>query len=153
MSYQRFYRSTTSRVIGGVAGGIAEFFNMDPIIIRIIFVLAALFGGGGVLIYLVLWIAVPERPYTTTMFNSGTPPESDQTSEMPPKTEPVQDADLTTRRKTGSLVGGIILISIGALVLVTRAIPDLFFYDLWPFILVAAGIALIVYSMNKSGKQ
>lgn len=153
MRYQRLYRSTTSRVFGGVAGGIAEYFNMDPVIIRIIFVLAAIFGGGGVLIYLVLWIAVPERPYTSTMFNMGTPPEPDQPVEEPFKAEPYQNTDLTARRHTGSMIGGIILISIGVLFLASRVIPNVFFRDLWPFVLVVAGIVLIVNSMNQPGRK
>jgi phage shock protein PspC (stress-responsive transcriptional regulator) len=150
MSYSRLYRSTTSKVFGGVAGGIAEYFNMDPVIIRVIFVLAAIFGGGGVLIYLVLWIAVPERPYTLTMFNTGNPPDPGPGSENPPPATPENSAEMTTRKYTGSMIGGIILIGVGALILATRVIPNLFFSDLWPFVLVVAGIILIVTSMNQT---
>jgi phage shock protein C len=157
MTYSRLYRSTTSRVFGGVAGGIAEYFNMDPVIIRIIFVLAAIFGGGGVIIYLVLWIAVPERPYTSTMFNtggsSGSDPASDSANEASGYTAPNPEADIAARKYTGSMIGGIILIGIGALILATRVIPNLFFSDLWPFVLVVAGIILIVTSMNQTNRK
>jgi phage shock protein PspC (stress-responsive transcriptional regulator) len=61
MERTRLYRIVNGRVIGGVAGGIAEYFNIDPTIVRILFVLLTIFGGGGVLIYLVMWIAVPEK--------------------------------------------------------------------------------------------
>jgi phage shock protein C len=153
MSYSRLYRSTTSRVFGGVAGGIAEYFNMDPVIIRIIFVLAAIFGGGGVLIYLVLWIAVPERPYTSSYFNTGGQPDPnpnpDADKETPPFTQPGNSTDIAARKYTGSLIGGIILIGIGALILAGRVIPNIYFRDLWPFVLVVAGIILIVTSMNQ----
>ncbi len=47
MEYNRLYRSNTTKVIGGVAGGLAEHFGTDPALIRILFVLAAVFGGGG----------------------------------------------------------------------------------------------------------
>ena len=60
------YRSTNQQVIGGVAAGIADHMNTDPTIIRILFVVVALFGGGGVLIYLILWIALPSG--VTTFF-------------------------------------------------------------------------------------
>jgi phage shock protein C len=158
MNYSRLYRSTTQRVFGGVAGGIAEYFNMDPVIIRVIFVLAAIFGGGGVIIYLVLWIAVPERPFTSSFYDTagkpGSNPDPDPGKENPPYSNPEATADLTTRKYTSSLIGGIILIGIGALILAGRVIPNIYFRDLWPFVLVVAGIVLIVNSMNqKSGKE
>lgn len=55
---KRLYRDENNKIIGGVCGGIARYFNTDPIIIRIIFVLLA-FAGAGVLAYLILWVAVP----------------------------------------------------------------------------------------------
>ncbi|MBE0663028.1 MAG: PspC domain-containing protein [Bacteroidales bacterium] len=149
MNYSRFYRSRTQKVFGGVSGGIAEYFNMDPVIIRVIFVLAAIFGGGGVIIYLVLWVAVPERPFTSTFYNAGTPPEPDPTKDTPPVVEPEPGVDIANRRYTGSMIGGIILIGIGAIILVTRVVPNVYFRDLWPFILVAAGVVLILTSMNQ----
>lgn len=154
MSYSKLYRSTTSRVFGGVAGGIAEYFSMDPVIIRIIFVLAAIFGGGGVLIYLVLWIAVPERPFTSTMFNKENSTAHEANKENSPKTESIPDTEKEGRKYTGSMIGGIILIGIGALILASRVIPQVYFSDLWPFVLVVAGIILIVNSMTQpSGKE
>lgn len=59
---KRLYRSKTARLLGGVCGGLAEYFNIDPTIMRIIFILLALLGGLMVFIYIVLWIIVPERP-------------------------------------------------------------------------------------------
>ena len=55
----RLYRSTTDKVIGGVCGGLASYFKIDPAIVRLAFVVFALLGGASVLLYLVLWIAVP----------------------------------------------------------------------------------------------
>lgn len=57
---KRLYRDQDNRVIAGVASGIAQYFNIDPIIIRIIFVISVFLGGTGILIYIILWIAVPE---------------------------------------------------------------------------------------------
>ncbi len=57
---KRLYRDPEKRVIGGVCGGLAAYFNMDPVIVRIIMVLLALFNGVGLIAYLVLWIAVPK---------------------------------------------------------------------------------------------
>ena len=153
MSYSRLYRSTTSRVFGGVAGGIAEFFSIDPVIIRILFVLAAIFGGGGVIIYLVLWIAVPERPYTATMFTSANPSPEGPDSEKPAGEGTPPQTNFTQGKYSGSLIGGIILIGIGAMILAGRIIPNVYFRDLWPFFLVVAGVILIVNSMNTISKK
>ncbi|USN96255.1 MAG: PspC domain-containing protein [Candidatus Nomurabacteria bacterium] len=60
---KRLYRSRKDRMIAGVCGGIAEYFNIDPVIVRVIAILL-LFPGGlpGLVPYLVLWIIVPENP-------------------------------------------------------------------------------------------
>ena len=66
-SYQttkRLYRDPENRVLGGVCGGLGAYFNTDPLLFRILFI-AMFFGlGSGLIIYLILWIAIPEA-YTT----------------------------------------------------------------------------------------
>jgi phage shock protein C len=60
---KRLYRSRTERMIAGVCGGIAEYFDIDPVIVRLIAVVLLFSGGApGVLPYLVLWVVVPESP-------------------------------------------------------------------------------------------
>lgn len=61
MSDKQLMRSE-DRMIAGVAGGLADYFDTDPTLIRILFVLLTLLGGGGlgILIYIVLWIVMPE---------------------------------------------------------------------------------------------
>ncbi len=60
---KRLYRSTTDKKIAGVCGGLAEYFNIDPTIVRVIFVLLLLPGGlPGLLPYLILWVVMPEKP-------------------------------------------------------------------------------------------
>jgi phage shock protein C len=59
---KRLTRSRTERWIGGVCGGIGNYFSTDPTVIRVIFILAALIMGGGLLIYLILWLIIPLEP-------------------------------------------------------------------------------------------
>jgi phage shock protein C len=59
---RRLYRSRTNRKLAGVCGGLAQYFNTDPTLIRVLFVVLAVLGGPGLLIYLVLWIVVPKEP-------------------------------------------------------------------------------------------
>ena len=60
--YKRLYRSRSERMIAGVCGGIGQYLNVDPTLIRLLFVLAAFAGGPGFLAYLILAIVVPEEP-------------------------------------------------------------------------------------------
>ncbi len=57
----KLVRSKSDRMIAGVCGGLARYFNIDPVIVRLVFVLAVLFGGVSPLIYVVLWIVMPEE--------------------------------------------------------------------------------------------
>ncbi len=63
-TYRRMYRDSDNRVFGGVCSGLAAYWNMDPTIMRVIFVVLVLIGGSGVLIYLILWIIMPEAQTT-----------------------------------------------------------------------------------------
>ena len=58
---KRLQRSKTERILAGVCGGLGQYFDVDPTIIRVLFVFTSLFIGGGVLAYIVLWIIVPEE--------------------------------------------------------------------------------------------
>ena len=59
---RRLYRSQRDRMLGGVCGGLGEYLGLDPTIIRLIFVLLALLGGHGILLYLILWLVIPPAP-------------------------------------------------------------------------------------------
>ena len=59
---RKLYRSKTNRQIAGVCGGLAEYFNIDAILIRVLFVLLAVLGGSGLVLYVAMWIIVPKEP-------------------------------------------------------------------------------------------
>jgi phage shock protein C len=149
MQRHGLYRSRKDRVFGGVAGGIALSLNTDPAIIRIIFALLVIFAGGGLLLYLILWIAIPEEPIE--YFQQGSPAEGanpvDETSAQDlPRTQPFYPV----RHNNGAMIAGLVFIAIGGLFLIGRFIPNLHlhFHDLWPLVVVIAGIALIISSFN-----
>jgi len=58
---KRLYRNPQGKVFGGVCTGLGDYFEMDFTIIRLIWVIAILFGGVGLLAYLIAWIVIPER--------------------------------------------------------------------------------------------
>ena len=59
---RKLYRSRSNRQVAGVCGGLAEYFSMDPTLIRVLFVVLAVLGGSGLVLYLALWIIVPNAP-------------------------------------------------------------------------------------------
>jgi phage shock protein PspC (stress-responsive transcriptional regulator) len=61
MENKKLYRSRTERMLGGVCGGLGEYLNLDPTLVRLAFVAATLLGGPGVVAYVVLWIITPEE--------------------------------------------------------------------------------------------
>lgn len=61
-SMKRLYRSRSDRRIAGVCGGLAAYFNIDPTLIRLLFVLGLIFVGGTLLAYFILMIVIPEEP-------------------------------------------------------------------------------------------
>lgn len=63
-NYRRMYRDPDDQVLGGVCSGLAAYWNMDPTIVRVIFVALVIVGGSGLLIYLILWIIMPEAQST-----------------------------------------------------------------------------------------
>lgn len=66
MEQKKLQRSSTNKMIAGVCAGLGEYFGIDPTLVRLIFLVLALAASGGVWIYIILWIVMPEAP-------SGTP--------------------------------------------------------------------------------
>lgn len=149
MQRQGLYRSSRDRVFGGVAAGIAYSLRTDPAIVRLIFALLVIAGGGGLLLYLILWIALPEEPIE---FFQNTPPAGDPGTYTGTGAagDPAMPVDYPVRKNNGALIAGLILIGIGVLFLADRLLPhiNIHFRDLWPIVIVIAGIALIYSSFT-----
>jgi phage shock protein PspC (stress-responsive transcriptional regulator) len=62
--YHRIYRDPDHRIIGGVCSGMGSYWNIDPVIVRVLFIALALAGGLGVIVYLILYIVIPEAKTT-----------------------------------------------------------------------------------------
>jgi phage shock protein PspC (stress-responsive transcriptional regulator) len=64
MDYKRLYRSNNNVMIGGVAAGLAEYFNIDPTLVRLLFVFLGIFTVGfpTILLYIILWVIMPQNP-------------------------------------------------------------------------------------------
>lgn len=150
---KKLYRSVTDKMIGGVCGGLAEYFEVDPVIVRLIFVLAVIFGGSGILAYLILWIIIPQRPYIITPYSSQNQNDnSEQKNEFQSSTTSEFDS-ARIRRKSSRSFAGVLLIIIGVIFLMDNFIPHFHFKDFWPLILIGLGIAIIMKAQNNSNHE
>jgi phage shock protein C len=68
---KRLMRSSRDKKIAGVCAGLAEYFDIDPTIVRVVWLLAIFLGGTGVLAYLILWIVLPLAPYNAPVSVPG----------------------------------------------------------------------------------
>ena len=121
---RRLHRSETDRVVAGVAGGLGEYFGVDPVWFRVGFVILTVGGGAGLLIYLIMWLVVKPAPgdYEPGSSASG--------------------------RLTGAVVVGIAFIAVGAIALVNTVAPSLGRY-FWPVVLILGGLALVLGGVNR----
>lgn len=156
-------------MIAGVSAGLANYFDIDPTIVRVLFVVSIFLGGGGILAYIILWIVVPEDPVIITPSSSepehndySSPSGSDDqqgnsfNSELNKKVnEATNEINkiVNEAKRSKKVFGGIILICIGVLFLLDNFLPHFHFSDYWPLILVVIGIALIIKATNKSVAQ
>jgi phage shock protein C len=139
MNNQKLYRSQTNKVFAGVCGGLAEYFDVDPVVIRIIFVLMVLFGGSGVLLYIVAIFIVPKRPYQQESISADA-----AVSIAPPKSDSLRNWF------GGGLVvfGLIILLSNLEIFHFFNFLEDAFEY-VFPVLLIILGMAIIYYRQTQ----
>ncbi len=135
---KKIYRSAQNRIIAGVCGGFGEYLNIDPIIIRLLWIFMILFGGAGILFYIVAWIMMPVNPK--------------------------QEVVVQTRNTRH--IFGILLILIGGIILLSNlnVISFCNWFDWWdyiswgsmiPILLIVIGLLLIFnyFRVPSNGKE
>ncbi len=153
---ERLYRSKTDKVIGGVAGGLADYFNIDVVLARVVFVLLALFGGSGVLVYIIMWIIVPGQngnlAFVPNQNYEGTNTKVNE-DEVNTGSNPDNNTRRNTRSSNTGLIAGIVLIFLGMLFLADRLLPWHNITDFWPLLLVFIGVLIIKPDIFKPSKK
>lgn len=143
--FSGLYRSETNKVIAGVAGGLGEYFNIDPTIIRILFVLMTVFGGSGIIIYLVLWLIMPSK---SSLPKNSQEAIKDNLEDMKAQTQSFAHSI----SKPGSGSGdnskfwwALLIIVLGFFFLLNNYdLLDINFGKLWPVILIIFGLFILV---------
>jgi len=159
---KKLYRNEHNRVLGGVCSGLAEYFDMDPTIVRLLFAFTFFIMGVGLGTYIILWIVLPRKGYPYHTFNS---PKVDYT--VPPQGSqftnpgnpfggnpfagnqfggnPIENFQPKQKSHAGIIVG-VVMIVLGGIILIDNL--DIFWgfniWRLWPVALVAIGGVLIV---------
>ncbi|MFZ1730967.1 MAG: PspC domain-containing protein [Bacteroidota bacterium] len=137
---KRLYRNTENKMIGGVCTGLAEYFSIDPVLIRLVFVILTLHHGIGILAYVILWIVVPARMHTVRVETSSGEVAMEEDESGGFAVPPIREKKEHGR---GSFVGGISLVVIGTLFLLDNFIPSFGFEDFWPLLLIAVGAGML----------
>jgi len=81
MAHKKLYRIPSKGMIAGICEGLGEYLDLDPTIIRVVFVLLAFGGGSGVLIYIIMWLIIPIKPASTTVPTEIEAPEQETETE------------------------------------------------------------------------
>lgn len=142
---KKLYRSNNDKMIAGVCGGLAEYFEIDSTLVRLLFLALLIFGGGGILIYIIMWIVVPKKPYiindTKDYRNSGSYNET-LNYESPKKEHPIEVE--SPQKYNKNTIVGIIIIVIGVLLLFENFDLIFGFSNLWPILLIIFGAYLLL---------
>ena len=158
---RRLYRSRRDSVLGGVAGGVAEYLDVDPSIVRIIWAILALVTGGLFLVlYIVMWIVVPEGPSAATVARAATATEAPAGTTAEAAAEgvpaeasapewPAHEERLRRGSSGGAVIFGLILIGAGIWFLIDQYVPAFDRDLIWPIALVALGVALVFVSLRR----
>lgn len=142
----KLYRNSSNRMVGGVCGGLGTFLNIDPIFIRLLFVLLLFGSDFGFLLYLVLWIVIPEegKAYGFKEDSVGEKVRS--------MGDDIQQA-VTKPHPQAGIIMGVGLIVIGGFLFLERL--DLRWMSwvdldiLWPIMLIIGGLVLLLRKNNE----
>lgn len=161
---KKLYRDEHHKVLGGVCAGLAEYFDVDVSIIRVLFALSLVLKGVGFVPYIILWIVLPRKSYNfndpgykpgvTPGFNPNfsnpfSTPHVDYT--VPPVMPGAPFVPAPKKASNAGIIFGVALIVLGAAFLLDEFdfIPEVDFERIWPVILVAVGITMIFTGQKK----
>jgi phage shock protein PspC (stress-responsive transcriptional regulator) len=156
---QRLTRDTKNALLGGVAAGMGEYFGVDPVLVRLVFVLLAFMSGIGVLAYVVCWVIMPRKdePDTAPAGPGGASDAAPASTPADRVTEGLKQAGervaaelrkVAPGERRSRVIAGVILIVLGAVFLLDRMWwwhwpAWMRLGNLWPVILMALGASIL----------
>jgi phage shock protein C len=178
--HERLYRSRTDRVLFGVAGGFAEWLDIDPSLVRLVWALLVVAGGAGLLLYVIAALVIPEEPWElsadapapaadaaaaaagtaaagTAAAGTAAAGTAAAGTAVMSRTQARQarraarQAARPHRDGTGLLVLGVILVAVGGLFLVRDLLPAFDDRFFGPALLIAIGVVLVAGAVRRQG--
>jgi len=144
---KKLERDEQNKMIAGVAAGVAEYLNVEVTWIRVLFLLLAIFGLSGVWIYLILWIAVPAKPFLFSNMGTDYKVKEDFTS----TTSDFNPPDIK-KSGSGRVIAGVFLVLIGFYFLLDQfmILPEWFSVEkLWPVFFIFIGLVILLKPSKK----
>lgn len=148
-------RNTERKIIAGVCSGIAEHFSVDPLLIRLIAVVSVFVHGGVILLYLLLWMILPKRgsgAFNVSFSTTDTSFDERGSEEAySPFSDVYEGETVRAKQETpvgNNVIGGIVLITLGGLLLANNFLPDIDIADYWPLLLVGVGAAVLLKALR-----
>jgi len=146
---RRLYRCRENRVLAGVASGVAEFFDLDPTLVRVLWFISILFGGIGLVVYIGMAIIVPNEPLAID--GSGVVDHAATTVEGGAPLAPEGHRHATHGDGRGTMFVGLVLILFGGLALIDTLLPS--WVDggryLIPALVVGLGVLLVANAVRR----
>jgi phage shock protein PspC (stress-responsive transcriptional regulator) len=159
----RLHRSRKDRMLFGVCGGLAEYFEIDPVLVRVIFVLLVL-SGAGLLAYIILAIVMPDEEATeaagrermrqnleSLRTEAGEIAQDLRVTASPAET----DAEASARHRRHQEIAGLVLVGLGLLIVIGNLGWMRWWHwgTFWPVILVLIGVAILFGRGRFTGRQ
>lgn len=141
---RKLYRSDVNKVIAGVCGGLGEYFNIDPVLVRLAFVIIVFAGGAGILGYVLAWIIIPRRPYESNIDSSSQSGSTGTTG---------GDSHTAVFSSSSSMMRylpGLLLVIVGAVLLIRQTVFWFSWTEFLPVALIVIGAIVIIRSVQGS---
>ncbi|MFQ3598913.1 MAG: PspC domain-containing protein [Chloroherpetonaceae bacterium] len=136
---KKLYRSSRGKVLVGVCTGLGDYFDIDPVLIRALFIVALFSGGIGAMLYIVLWMIMPKEE---TILSA--------TLEAEPSEQSENDDSVFSEKHKGTVLTGLVLVGLGTFFLIREFFPMFSFKYMLPIILIAIGAIIVFNALRKN---
>lgn len=149
---KKLHRSRAQIMLGGVCGGLAEYFDVDVTIVRLLWVVAFFAGGAGFLAYLVAWVIIPQQPYgqdpekKTELLDDGDEAGYSPSQDEDPRYQATEEKSLQEKNR----LIGLILVILGIYLLAGRFFPRYLLAQYWPVVLIVVGLFFLVRGLRRN---
>lgn len=147
---KKLFRSEKDRVLGGVCGGLSEYLDIDVVVVRVFFVLITFFGGGGLFIYLILWIFLPTESSVGLSVEETTKENAEEIEETFKKIGKKIKKNQNSRIIEISV--GVFLLLLGISFLFSNfGLPNIFgvVFRLWPIFIILVGFLIVFRGIKR----